>query len=272
MDKLVIAPQIVVYKNAFKHSKEIIELLSKNNEDSLFTPWRDWYGQGYRRDHDFDRSNVIKSDDSEIVKLEKTYLQDVCAIVDDICHDYFLSFEKENGIWPSFISDWDELKKQKQSHYIDFFRYDHKLIESKNIDSIFMPYHVDEFPIANEAKVNRSVLTINFYLNNDYLGGEICAYDATSNKSYKYKPNPGDIVVMPSTEPFYHAVKNMYGADRYFLRTFITFRTDGSKEWQEKYLIEGDTLIKKVEFDKDEYVKNNLQTTVVHVKEERVEG
>ena len=48
--KIVIAPQIVVYRNIFKYSKEIIDLLKIDHEDSLFTKSRQWYENGIRKD------------------------------------------------------------------------------------------------------------------------------------------------------------------------------------------------------------------------------
>jgi hypothetical protein len=73
-------------------------------------------------------------------------------------------------------------------------------------------------------------------------------YDSVSNKSYMYKPKPGDAVIMPSTSPFYHAVKNFYNSDRYFMRSFFSYQVNGI-----------DLNYDQVEKEKDDYAKNNLQ-------------
>jgi hypothetical protein len=265
MDKLIVAPQIVVYKNIFKNSKELIESLEVDKEDSLFDGWRQWYQQGFRKDVVFDLNK--KYQDTE----ESSYLKDVCNIVNFIRKDYFDDFEKDKGVWPTFINNWEDLKKSQDVFYLDYFRYvkEQNHYSDKNL---LMEYHVDEFPVVNEAKTRRHVLTINFYLNNEYSGGEISAYDSISNKSYTYKPQPGDAVVMPSTEPFYHAVKGFEGADRYFLRSFIDYRMDSEEEWVSKYRLNHAGKDKEVQQHEDDYVSNDLQIITVSSAEEVIVG
>jgi hypothetical protein len=265
MDKLIVAPQIVVYKNIFKNSKELIELLEVDKEDSIFDPWRQWYQQGFRKDVVFDLNK--KYTDTQ----ESLYLKDVCDIVNFIRKDYFDDFEKDKGVWPSFINNWEDLKKPQDVFYLDYFRYvkEQNHYSDKNL---LMEYHVDEFPVVNEAKTRRHVLTINFYLNNEYSGGEISAYDSISNKSYTYKPQPGDAVVMPSTEPFYHAVKGFEGSDRYFLRSFIDYRMDSEEEWVSKYRLSYAGRDKEVQQHEDDYVSNDLQMITVSSAEEVIVG
>jgi hypothetical protein len=104
---------------------------------------------------------------------------------------------------------------------------------------------------------------MNYYLNDNYSGGEICAYDSISDKSYQYKPKPGDVVVMPSTAPFYHAVKSFDEADRYFLRTFIDYPVNETSEDQYNW--------DEVQTKEEEFIKNNMQRTKVKVVENVVE-
>lgn len=254
IQKIIIAPQIVVYRNIFKHSKEIIEMLNDDNEGSLFSPLRDWYKQGKRKDVQYHKNTVTHESDSEYVKIEKKYLKEISDITDFINKDYFGDFEKEKGIWPNFIIDWEKLKKPEDYYVVDFFRYiiENKLKENPETGSyLMMGYHVDEFPIKGEIKNNRHVLTLNFYLNDDYSEGEIYAYDSISDKNYKYKPLPGDVVVMPSTAPFYHGVGSYNNADRYFMRTFVNYDSPG--EWTDNYHLESN------ETNEDDYIKNHRQ-------------
>ena len=218
MEKIIVAPQIVIYKNIFKDSKFLISLLEENDSNSIFGEWRPWYEQGMRKNVLLDEGISL---DTEKRKLELHILNKISDIVDYIQIDYFNMYKGNNGIWPEYIKDWDILDAPLEKKYIDYFKY--TLDKSNNIkdDTLAMDYHVDEFVIPGTYKKTRSVVTINFYLNNNYAGGEICMYDSISKKSFKYKPNPGDVVIMPSTYPFYHAVKSYSKADRYFLRTFI---------------------------------------------------
>jgi hypothetical protein len=250
--KVIVAPQIVIYKNIFKNSKGLIDVLENDNIDSSFSNWERWYEQGYRKHSTF---NILNHQANQ----ENKYLLEISNIINFINEDYFDEFGKNNGIWPSFIKDWNIVKDNKKQFDIDYFKYDIKKIGKRPQDKLMMEYHVDDFLLENTVQSMRHVITINFYLNNEYFGGEICAYDAVSGKSYMYKPSPGDAVVMPSTEPFYHAVKPFQDFDRYFLRVFIDYPVPGNlnlNEFNKKYL---------------EYVNQDLQMIITSFAEEIVD-
>lgn len=255
--KIVIAPQIVVYRNIFKYSKEIIDLLKIDHEDSLFTKSRQWYENGIRKDVSFNK-NINHNKHSDYYKNEIKYIKEISSIADFIHKDYFNEFSKDKGIWPSFIKNWQQLDEPQDYYVIDYFHY---LLKNKLKNNptdkpyLMMNYHVDEFPINGEEKDRRHVVTINYYLNDEYTGGEICAYDSISNKTYKYKPATGDVVVMPSTAPFYHGVQSYDYHDRYFLRTFINY--DNPEHWIDEYHPHSE------ETTEDEYIRNEKQAIVV---------
>lgn len=252
MEKLVVAPQIVIYKNIFKDSKELISLLEENDPQSLFGEWRPWYEQGMRKEVLFDDSIPLNT---EKRKQESEILSTISDIVDFIQKDYFDEYSGSKGIWPDYIKDWSLLQKPLAKKYIDYFKYTLAKAHKLKKNELMMYYHVDEFRIPGQYKKRRNVVTINFYLNDEYSDGEICMYDSISKQSFRYKPRPGDVVIMPSTSPFYHAVRTYANADRYFLRTFIEYpvnETDeGSYNWEE---------LKKQEED---FVKNDLQ--LIHI-------
>jgi hypothetical protein len=258
IQKIVIAPQIVVYRNIFKHSKEIIDLMQEDREPSFFTNWYEWYGQGFRKDSDFNLLDTL-SPDSEDLKLEKDFILEVNECMKFIRNDYLNEFAGDNGIWPSFIENWDALLDSDQKYWIDFFRYDSNKINLDRNSNLLMDYHVDEFPIPGEKKFNRHVATVNFYLNNNYGGGEICVYDSISNNTYMYKPFPGDAVIMPSTEPFYHGVKRFSDGDRYFLRAFIDYKVNETHEWTNKYSMQTDSSLLDGVTTEKSYVEKDLQ-------------
>jgi hypothetical protein len=63
-----------------------------------------------------------------------------------------------------------------------------------------------------------------FYLNDDYIGGEICFIELDQNQQIvwhdEYKPKAGDIVVFSSKAPIYHGVKTVESGNKYILRTY----------------------------------------------------
>lgn len=71
VEKIIIAPQIVVYRNIFKHSKEIIDLLQDSRDISFFNNWRAWYKQGFRRDADPDLLETIDTSGNENLIFRK---------------------------------------------------------------------------------------------------------------------------------------------------------------------------------------------------------
>jgi len=255
--KIIIAPQIVVYRNIFKHSKELINLLKTDHPHSLFSKSVPWYGNGIRKDFMFLKNDPIPSKGSEYLQKEESYIRELSEATDFIHKDYFNEFGRDKGIWPSFIKNWDQLDRVQNYYGFDYFHY---MIESKRKNypdsgSLMMDYHVDEFPVKDEKVNQRKVITINYYLNDEYTGGEICAYDSLSNKNYKYKPAPGDAVVMPSTSPFYHAVLSYDKFDRHFLRTFINY--DNPEEWVDE------SSADSYEQDMYDYLRDEKQTIAV---------
>jgi hypothetical protein len=251
-DKLIIAPQIVVYKNIFKDSKSFIDILEHDNEDSLFAPWSPWYEQGYRKNVEFNRKNNYAT-------KESLYLNEISDIFSFIKNDYFNEFEKEKGIWPDFIKDWDLVKKEKDTLFFDYFKYDILKDANSKKENLQMEYHVDDYLLETNVEMMRHVATANLYLNDEYSGGEICAYDSISDKSYMYKPKSGDVVVMPSTKPFYHAVKAFRNCDRYFIRNFFD------------YFVEGNETFDDFSKESVDYIKSGKQQIFIPNVEERVE-
>jgi len=269
--KIVIAPQIVVYRNIFKHSKEIINLMTNDRPISFFTKWNEWYGQGFRK-----VSNPIKLDqvdvkDDKELALEKEYVLEILDCMKFIRKDYLNEFKEEKGIWPSFIKDWDVLSNTDKKYWIDYFKYDVTMAVADKNKHLMMEYHVDEFPIPKETKSNRHVATVNFYLNNEYDGGEICVYDSISNNSYMYKPFPGDAVIMPSTEPFYHGVRPFQNYDRYFLRAFIDYEVAPEFKWENKYALQTNESVLKDVYTEDSYIKKDLQIIKLSIPSNLIE-
>jgi hypothetical protein len=259
--KVTVAPQIVIYKDLFKQSNSLIECA--NSDNSIFGTWDQWFSQGYRKGIDGEYyPNILDTDSDEVIK-EKKIIQNFIETVRFIRKDYFSDYNKENSIWPKFVYDWNKMLIEPEGYDIDIFKWsDSKISVTKfNMGEIMMPYHVDDWDREEDFAYLKNIVTINIYLNNDYEGGEICAYDLNTNKSYVYKPSAGDAVVMPSHSPFYHAVKYFKGADRYFIRTFFKYDYKGAgihKDKEELFL------------DTKKYVDQDLQTLSVSAEEVRV--
>lgn len=260
-EKVVVAPQIVIYKNIFKDSKQLID--SVNSDNCIFGEWNQWFKQGYRKGYDDEyRPEIFETDSYEQIK-QKFLIKKFLSIADFIRKDYFADYNQSNSIWPNFIKNWDEMLKDPKGYDVDIFKWSFEKVSQTNFDinNIMMPYHVDDWEREDNFSYKKNIVTINIYLNNEYEGGEICAYDLNTNKSYIYKPSAGDAVVMPSHSPFYHAVKYFKGADRYFIRTFFKYEYEGSGLYSSK---------EELFLDTKKYVDEDLQTLSVSAEEIRV--
>lgn len=255
-EKIVVAPQIVIYKNIFKKSKQLIEYV--NSENCIFGDWNFWFEQGYRKGTPEYSHEILEKDSFKTIK-EKMILKEFLDVVEFIRKDYFDDFGHANGIWPDFIDDWHPLLNRSESYDVDIFKWSDKLVQLKKpvIGEIMMPYHVDDWDrSAKNFAVKKNIVTLNVYLNDEYKGGEICAYDLNTNKSYVYKPGIGDAVVMPSHSPFYHAVKYFEGHDRYFIRTFFRYPHPG-------IIVEEEKVFEDIK----DYVDKDLQIISVSAEE-----
>lgn len=259
--KLIVAPQIVIYKNIFDDSKNLINFV--NSENCIFGEWNNWFKQGYRKGPDEEYFPKIDNTDMPMQIKQKILIKKFFDIAKFIRKDYFTDYNQFNSIWPNFIKDWDKVLIEPEGYDFDIFKWSFDKVSQVdlNIDNIMMPYHVDDWDREGNLSYKKNIVTINVYLNDDYEGGEICAYDLNTNKSYTYKPSPGDAVVMPSHSPFYHAVKYFKEDDRYFMRTFFKYDYKGSGVYINK---------EELSLDTKNYVDKDLQTLSVSAEEIRV--
>ena len=272
VDKLVVAPQIVVYKNLLKESNELIDMISNNNRvDSIWPKWEPWYEQGENINQLFRRDHLEISElDSNDLKKEKILLQKICEIYDFVQKDYLNDYAQEKGFWPSYIKQWDKVWEKLDPVHINIYKYSDELCGTDTEDGLMLEYHVDEMPDVHAAP-RHQVVTITFYLNDNYNGGEICFYSEEENKAYKYKPKPGDVTVFPSGAPFYHAVENFSGADRYFMRIFIPYSAEGDKEWLEQNVFYNYDFMKQEEKKIDEFVSKYSHAVTLAAPGQRVD-
>ena len=270
IEKIIVAPQIVVYKNLFKDSVELLNIIN-GDKKSLWPQWEPWYEQGENINQLFRRNEfeVLKTDSEDVVK-EKLLLQKICQVYDFIQKDYLNLYAEDQGIWPTYIKQWDKVWEKLDPIHINIYKYSDELCGTTTEDGLMLEYHVDEMPDVHEAP-RHQVVTITFYLNDNYQGGEICFYSEAENKAYKYKPRPGDVTVFPSGAPFYHAVENFSGADRYFMRIFIPYSADGDKEWLEKNVFYDYDFMKQEEKKIDEFVSKYSHAVTLAAPGQRVD-
>lgn len=249
VDKLTVAPQIVIYKNLLNDAAEILEVFkhsyNSSTDESFFKEWDTWNPSHTSSGEILkvrvrDVSIDPQESDSDIVKKQKQVVSKIYEAF-NFAKDDFLKDWSNKGSWPDIITNWDTSdRKIWDNHEIDVLSYisreDPNNIHSPQ-DGIYnlpMNYHVDAMPSDLHSKGTKLAITITMYLNDDYEGGEISFYNSEEDKTYNYKPSKGDVTVFPAFEPFYHAVLPMSGSKRYLIRSFLMYNYEGSKEWHDK--------------------------------------
>ncbi len=102
---------------------------------------------------------------------------------------------------------------------------------------ITMSFHTDWQHEKQESRGDKFKLTCTMYLNDDYEGAELAfvvtdtPQDPSTYKLVKFKPSAGDVVVFPSTPPYYHGVTKLISGSRYIIRTFWLEHFPGTPEW-----------------------------------------
>jgi hypothetical protein len=246
INKLTVAPQIVVYKNLLSNASEILDVFKESQADttgnSFFKEWDEW-SPNYNTPGEIlkvrvvDVSLDINESDSDTVKKQKQVVSDIYEAF-NLAKEDFLKDWAGKGTWPNIIMDWSTSdRKIWDNHEIDVLSYssipDPSIVHDPK-DGVYnlpMNYHVDANPTDLHSQGTKLAITITMYLNDDYEGGEISFYNCDDDQMYNYKPRKGDVTVFPSFEPFYHGVLPMSGNKRYLIRAFLMYNYDGSDEW-----------------------------------------
>ena len=281
VEKLTVAPQIVIYKNLLSDASDILNIFKESQEDnsadSFFKQWDSW-SPNYNTPGEILKVRVVdvsldlEENDSDITKKQK---QAVSKIYDafNFAKDDFLKDWAQKGSWPSIITDWSTSDRRVwDNHEIDVLSYSsiddpNKAHNPKDgVYNLPMNYHVDANPQDLHSKGTKLAITITMYLNDDYQGGEISFYNSEDDKMYNYKPKPGDVTVFPSFEPFYHGVLPMEGNKRYLIRSFLMYNYEGSKEWHEEKAMHEEDEWEKMEKQRrlDSYTRSDHILRVVH--------
>jgi len=273
VEKIVVAPQIVVYKNLLKNCEKLIEILEKTDKsNSMWPEWEPWYEQGKNVNQLFYRNQFNSNEeDPEEILIEKEILMHISEIYDFIQKDYLSEYDADKGVWPSYIKQWDKVWEKLDPIHINVYKYNKSYFDSMSKDGLMLEYHVDEMPENVHDSMWHQVVTITFYLNDNYTGGEICFYDEGENKAYKYKPKLGDVTVFPSAAPFYHAVEHFSGADRYFMRIFIPYSAAGDEEWLKKNVVYDEAFVKEQEEKINNFVEKYTHAVTLQFPGKKVD-
>lgn len=255
-NKTTIFKNLVVYKKLIEEPKEILDFLkhteSYQEKIGVIEKWGDWYGNWPGAATQINaslKSSALDSEEEEIQKQKwalTKFFEAYFFVINDYMDEY-----KHTTAWQYDIPHFD-FSDQDVWNYsgMTILKYNSPGTSDFNYDSLAMNYHTDFHHEDAESADGKQIITITFYLNDDYEGGEISFYDEDSNTIHNYKPSAGDVTVFPSAKPFYHGVLPFSGNPRYLSRMFLMHCYPGSPEWlanQEKF---GKEEWKKIEHER----------------------
>jgi hypothetical protein len=236
-EKIVIYPKLVVYKNMLPKFKEHIDALKESyfphNNNYYFRPWEDWYGLGDIMNLALDPLVEKKfSEDNEYLNRQIDLINALRNAFYKCTYDY--------------INEWNFDLPNWVANGISICKYN----ETKHDDKYAMTYHTDFRPTEVEAPGKKFGLTCTVYINDDYDGGGLSFLHEESGDVIDYKPNAGDVIVFPSGVPYWHAVDRVDNGEKYFVRLFWSYFTNGSKEWISNQLKYGRDAWEKIETER----------------------
>jgi hypothetical protein len=195
LDKHVLFPGLVLYKNIINQGNEIISKFENILSDNGNYKWNPAMVGNRQRipdyrdclDFKFKKSTIVGTDEnSEIIKDSWQYLFDVMNVA---------------------VMDYCSMYPMEPLEYW----------ESINLVKYYPGNHFQTH--ADDGASYKSVVSLVGYLNDDYDGGEL-SFDA---HGIKIKPDAGDLVIFPSNYLFMHKALPVTSGVKYSIVTMLDY-------------------------------------------------
>lgn len=241
LESIEIYPKIVVYKNVFKDINKTIDIIKKsesNNDDRLFTEWRQWswFGEYLSPILFPDKLKIREESLTQNQKDQRDLYNEIIDLFHLVTRDYCDKFKIDifNNLDKTIVNYKNHTLKQWIFTGPDICKW--KISDEDNVYK--MNYHSDYQIEKWDAPGHNFVVTALAYYNDDYEGGELDF--CIGKKLVKYKPEAGDYIVFPSGHPdfltedgisYLHGVMPAKGKNKYFSRMYWRFYRDASEDW-----------------------------------------
>lgn len=214
-----IYPGIICYRNMLKDPTKAYEIMKKSEESSqgkyFLKEWTAW--------SDFGTYSAPK-DLINLVDVEKNQMFDDEKSLND---EIYQSYVKAISHYFNNINIERTVPKDAYFSGHSYCKYFNDVDIFKN--KLTMQYHTDYIISEKDAPGPKFHTTCTFYINDNYEGGDIEFY--INGDVVNHKPKAGDILVFPSDAPYFHGVKTIPTGNKFFVRNFVMFDYEGSKEW-----------------------------------------
>jgi len=211
-----IYPKIMVYSDLLKDPDRLYKIMKKSEQDSdgkfYLRKWTDWSIFGTYTQQKHDPKEEFQSGDRYD---EEKYLSDSVYEAYQKAIDHYIDY------YDIKLPETAELASSS------FSKYDYQSVVEDN--DMAMQYHTDFVISEKDMPGQKFLLTCTTYINDDYEGGAVEFY--INGEIVTFKPKAGDILVFPSGDPYYHGVTAISKAPKFFIRNFMMYEFDGTKEW-----------------------------------------
>jgi hypothetical protein len=219
--------KVWVYKNCFKNIESTLEYFISNNN------WSSWYVFG-------EKTDINLGFDGKIFNSFPLSLEWNKFVNENIDNGFILYNEIILEILSIFYNTTHQYVTANNIEALNWKLYNPTLCkyfsDSGSGENMAMSYHTDYQQEKKDSRGDNFLITCNMYLNDNYDDGEIMFKIFNENniiKTINYKPSKGDVVVFPSTPPYYHGVNKTKNGEKYFIRSFWFQEFPGSLEWLE---------------------------------------
>jgi len=260
-----IYPNVIVYKNMLSDPQKSYEIIKKSEATSegkyFLKQWTPWAQFGtYSQMKYGEELNDAQLE--EMFDQEKAFHEELRSAYDKAASHY---------------RNYTGLKFPDDARYSghSYCKYFDEIDGLEN--NMTMQYHTDYIISQRDMPGDKFHTTMTFYINDDYDGGDLEFY--IDNNIINHKPKAGDLVVFPSTDPYYHGVKKIANGNKYFVRNFVMTNYAGSDEWLEKQRSIGAYRWAKMEWARIEkeddenmiYLSNGTKITFAEAQKIRAE-
>ncbi len=272
-------PFVTLYKNAIKNPKDFLDIIESsenaNPENSIENSWGAWDNFGVKANlHDIhNQSN--KNTHPELNILDE-FTELINAGLDEYINywiteknvDMYKTTNPEHWktIFPPFVKNWN-YRSNLVDLVEDFESCETVMTASGNpgwissgidilkhkentSDKFAIGYHIDTDG-SIDTPGPKTVLTATIYINDDYDGGGVSYLNEFDGTIVNYKPSAGDLVIFPSSKPFFHAALPLSGdKPKYLARKFLRWKSIGSEAWQNEIKENGEQFTLKLHTEK----------------------
>lgn len=213
----ILHPGVIVYRNMLGDPKKAYDVMmnSEANSDGkyFFRQWSPWasFGTYTQRKDDIE---IVSAEKGEIFDAEKNLFEEIAIAYDKAISHYFKTTNIE-------IPEGARYSGQSWCKYFNQI----DILKNK----MTMQYHTDYIISQRDMPGEKFHTTCTFYINDNYNGGDIEFY--IDGVIVNHKPKAGDLVIFPSTAPYFHGVKTIPDGNKFFIRNFVMTDYEGSEDW-----------------------------------------